>query len=380
MTITPTHLQEGFRIFRRSWKQRLNPKRYAGNAQEICQQIVKDCWNGQFFQASTNQGNFAQFWTRDFGWCTAALLKWGYQQEVRQTLKYALHRFYDAGKVTTAITPPGKPFDFPGLAVDSLPWLIHSLHLAKFPLYQYKDFLNQQLEKFVQDFVNPHTGLVRTDQHFSSMKDYSKRQSSCYDNCMLAMLKKDLQEMSELQNPLTKFNYPALLKQHFWNGRYFYDDLTKQEYVAGDANVFPFLLGIIKERGGEDGRDNGDGEDSKAERMLRSAWQEMQKAGLDAPFPLKYTASRKNIKFIWNEVLVHNYESNTLWTHLGPLFIKVVQQIDKVKAEEYKKHYTEWIEREGNYLEVFSTQGKPFRTPFYSSSSGMLWASNYLVL
>ncbi len=356
-----TLIPEGIRLFISSWKQRLAPRQYAGDAREICQQIVKDCWNGQFFQASTT--NFCQFWTRDFGWCTAALLKLGYQQEVKQTLKYALHRFYEAGKITTAITPQGKPFDFPAPAVDSLPWLIHSLRLAKFPIYQYKDFLRQQILKFVENVVNPYNGLVNADKHFSSMKDYALRQSSCYDNCMLALLARDLPEMKELNNPLSKYNYPALLQQHFWNGKYFYDDLSRQEYVAGDANVFPFLLGMVKD-----------------EEMLRSALQEIRQANLDAPFPLKYTASRKKVKFIWEEVLVHNYEGNTIWTHLGPLYIKVVQQLDPQKASEYQQKYTEWIEREGNYVEVFLDNGKPFRTPFYCADRGMLWAANYLIL
>ncbi|MEK6950255.1 MAG: hypothetical protein AABX13_00840 [Nanoarchaeota archaeon] len=356
-----TLIPEGIRLFSSSWKQRFAPKQYAGNAQEICQQIVNDCWNGQFFQTSTS--NFCQFWTRDFGFCTAALLKLGYQQEVRQTLKYALHRFYGAGKITTAITPQGKPFDFPRMAVDSLPWLIHSLRLTKFPIYQYTDFLNQQILKFVEHVVNPYTGLVQGDQHFSSMKDYALRQSSCYDNCMLAMLTRDLREMKELSNLLRKYDYHSLLRQHFWNGKYFYDDLAKQNYVAGDANVFPFLLDIIND-----------------EEMLHSALREIQQAGLDAPFPLKYTASRKKVKFIWEELFVRNYEGNTIWTHLGPLYIKIVQQIDKEKAEQYKQKYTEWIEREGNYREVFRENGKPFRTPFYSADQGMLWAANYLVL
>ena len=33
-------------------------------------------------------------------------------------------------KVTTTITPRGKPFDFPAFAVDSLPWLVHSIKIS----------------------------------------------------------------------------------------------------------------------------------------------------------------------------------------------------------------------------------------------------------
>lgn len=351
---------QGSRIFLSSWKARIRPQNYEGTADEICRQIVKDCWNGHFFQTSTT--NFPQFWVRDFGWCAAALLKIGYKSEVHQTLRYALNHFKEHEKITTTITPRGKPFNFPIIAVDSLPWLLHSIRISKFDYHPYRNFLQQEIQKFFRNMINPQTGLIKPEIHFSSMKDYAIRKSSCYDNCMVAMLIQDLKSL-KFNVPFGSFDYPELIKHHFWNGRYFYDDLSKQEYVAGDANIFPFLLGIIKE-----------------EELLRIAVQHLRAAGLDEPFPLKYTASRKDVRFIWEELFVRNYESNSIWTHLGPLYIKLVQQIDSDLAAEYKQKYREKIEQHGNYLEVFSSQGKPFRSPFYYCDSGMLWAANYLML
>ena len=179
---------------------------------------------------------------------------------------------------------------------------------------------------------------------------------------MLAMLANDLKEM-KLENPFKKFDYPSLIKRHFWNGKYFYDDLSRKEYVAGDANLFPFILGIISDK-----------------EMMRSALQQIAKAGLDEPLPLKYTQSRDQVKFIPEELLMYNYESDSVWTHMGPLFVKLVQQIDKQKASEYKEVYTEMIEKHKNYLEVFFANGKPFSSPFFYCDSGMLWAANYLTL
>lgn len=352
------YLTEGARIFQSSLKNRFVPKRYAGNAQEICQQIVKDCWNGRYFQTST--GNFAQFWTRDFGWCTGSLLKLGYREEVQRTLRYALHRFREQGKITTTITPKGKAYDFPSMAVDSLPWLIHSMKLAKFSVHDYRLFLEQEVKKFAGLVLNPATGLVTPERPFSSIKDLAIRKSSCYDNCMLAMLSKDLQEL-KLHNPFRQYDYGTLLKEHLWNGKYFYDDLQKQDYVAGDANLFPFVLGIIKD-----------------DTMLKSALKEVHAAGLDEPLPLKYTNSRKGVRFVPQEIFLRNYESNAVWTHMGPLYIKLLHQIDPGRAEGLKKKYGELIEEHGNYLEVFAANGKPFRTPFYYCDAGMLWAANWL--
>ncbi len=355
-----SYLTEGSRIFLTSWKNRILPKKYEGNAEEICRQIIKDCWNGRYLQTST--GNFAQFWTRDFGLCTKSLIDLHYQKEVHQTLRYALNHFKKQSKITTAITPSGKPFDFPTYAADSLPWIIHSIKVSKFQYYSFKEFLNREINKFYSKVINPHTGLVKPDIHFSSIKDFAVRKSSCYDNCMVALLAKDLKGM-KLENPFEKFSYPELIKRHFWNGEYFYDDLTGQKYVAGDANLFPFALGIIANKD-----------------MIQSALTKVHEAGLDEPFPLKYTAGREKINFIWQENFLRNYESNALWMHLGPLYVKLLQQIDQEQAKGYKEKYTELIEKHHNFLEVFDTTGKPFHTPFYNCDSGMLWAANYLTL
>jgi hypothetical protein len=103
MTSPTEYLSQGSRIFLSSFRNRIKPTKYQGNAKSICHQIIKDCWNGRFFQTSTT--NFPQFWTRDFGWCVESLLQLKYEQEVHQTIRYAINRFKTAGKVTTAITP-----------------------------------------------------------------------------------------------------------------------------------------------------------------------------------------------------------------------------------------------------------------------------------
>ncbi len=360
MTSALLYLTEGSRIFTSSIKNRIAPKKYEGSAKEICSAIVKDCWNGTHFQAST--GNFAQFWTRDFGWCVSSLLKLGYREEVHKTIRYALHRFKTNGGVTTTITPSGKPFDFPTFAIDSLPWLVHSLKLAKFNPHEYKPFLNKQIQEFFGRVINPNTGLVKPEIHFSSMKDFAIRKSSCYDNCMVGMLAKDAKELG-LRHPFERYNYPDLIQRHFWNGHFFYDDLSKCRYVAGDANVFPFILGLVKD-----------------ETMLQSAMKEIHAAGLDEPFPLKYTNSRKNIHFIPSEMFLRDYESTSVWMHLGPLYVKLLQQVDESRAEEYKRRYADLTELHHNFLEVFMADGQPFKTLFYYCDSGMLWAANFLTL
>ena len=354
------YITEGSRIFLTSWKARLFPKKYSGKAKKICQKIVDDCWNGRYFQTST--GNFSQFWTRDFFWVTKSLLDLGYEKEVQKTLRYAMNRFRKANKITTTLTPRGKAYDFPTYSVDSLPNIIHSMKLAKFNYYDYKDFLNKEIRKFYDKVINKKTGLVKEKEHFSSMKDFAIRKSSCYDNCMVALLAKDLKSM-KLVNPFKKFNYSLLIKDNFWSGEYFFDDLNKLNYVAGDANLFPFILGIITDK-----------------EMMKKSMDAIAREELDQPFPLKYTASRERVEFIWEEFFLRDYESNAIWMHMGPLYVKFLQHFDSVKADEMKERYTKLIEKHKNYLEVFTKDGKPFKTLFYYCDSGMIWAANYLTL
>ncbi|PIN74833.1 hypothetical protein COV17_04575 [Candidatus Woesearchaeota archaeon CG10_big_fil_rev_8_21_14_0_10_36_11] len=360
MTSLRFYITEGFRIFLTSWKNRTFTKKYDGNATEICKKIVDDCWNGRFFQTSTT--NFPQFWTRDFGLCTKSLLTLRHQDKVHQTIRYALNRFKKYNKVTIIITPKGRPYNFPTEAVDSLPWFIHSILISKFPYYEHKTFINKMIKRFFETFIDDNTGLVKPNEHFSAMKDFSVRKSSCYDNCMVAMLAKNCKAM-KLFNPFAKYDYPSLIKRHFWHGEYFYDDLQKKSYVAGDANLFPFALGIISDKD-----------------MMKSAIHAIEDSGLTEPFPLKYTTSRDHITFIPQEIFLRNYESDAIWMNLGPLFVKLVQQVDPAKAEKYKLQYTDLIEKHQNFLEVFTARGKPYSSPFYYCDSGMLWAANYLSL
>ncbi|MBI4151695.1 hypothetical protein HY496_01885 [Candidatus Woesearchaeota archaeon] len=360
MTSPLLYATQGTRIFLTGLKNKIKPHRYYGTADDVCKLTVADCWNGRFFQTSTH--NFPQFWTRDFGWCTQSLMKLGHEEKVHQTLRYALNRFKHYNTITTTISPAGKPFDFPSPAVDSLPWLIHSIRLSSFPHYEHRGFLNLQVQRFFKDFINPVTGLVQPDLQVSSMKDFAVRKSSCYDNCMVGMLAADLEQL-KLVSPFEKYNYPALLQEHFWNGSFFYDDLTKKGYVAGDANLFPFITGLIRD-----------------EEILHAAIQAIEGAGLAEPFPLRYTSSRRHVHFVWQEKLMPNYESDTVWAHMGPLYIKLLQHVDKDKAALYRQRYTEMIEKAGNYLEVYTKEGLPYKTPLYTCDQGLLWAANYLTL
>jgi hypothetical protein len=362
MTSPLIYLTEGMRIFfssQRLKKKGISP--YHGNAQDICEQIVADCWNEQYFQTSTT--HFAQFWTRDFGWCVASLLKLEHKEKVEKTLLYALDAFSSHGAVTTTITPKGKPFDFPKPAVDSLPWLMHSLALLKDTgiADQFRSFIEKEVERFVLRFVNMSTGLVKKGD-FSSIKDFSIRDRSCYDTCMIGSLSISLDTLGFV-NPFSDFDYGKLLVDHYWNGVYFYDDLSKKNFVGADAQIFPFYLGIVDDK-----------------EMMQSALSAVREAGLDNPLPVAYAGTSASVRMRWQEIFMKGYERGSLWTHMGPLYISLVSQLDSGRARAYVEQYASTIETYKNYMEVFGSDGRPFRTFYYHADQGMLWAANYLTL
>lgn len=356
--ITLNHLSEAYRIFKRKIKTR-KTKKYKGNAEQICNKIIQDCWNGSYFQ--TSSGHFSCFYIRDFGWCINSLLKLGYKDKVLKTLEYALSK-YSKQKLTSTITPKGKCIDIFTYSPDSLAFLIRSLKLAKANnlIKKYKPFLIKEIKRFENIVINKKTNLVKT-RKFSSIKDQAIRRSSTYNNIMAAMLAKDLKELKIKTN----LNYNLIktaIKKHLWNNTYFYDDLNKKNYIAADANIFPFWTNIFQEK-----------------EMLNSAIKSMQSANLEKPLPIKYT--QKNIaKFNFARMFVKNYEGTSIWAHMGPLYIHLLKKTNKNLAKKHISSYTKLIEKYKNYLEVFNPDATPFKTPFYYSDEGMLWAANYLTL
>ena len=334
--------------------------RYKGSAEQICESIIDDCWNGKFFQVSSEHYNL--FYMRDFGWCTHSLLKLGYKEKVKKTLEFALESYSTHGRITTAITKRGVCFDFPVYAVDSLPYLVQSLVLLgdHALIGKYQQFLNQEIDFFYKAVIDDASGLVR-EGHFSSMRDHVITNSSCYNNCFAALLAREL-DNAGLHNPLRKFDYPKIIKDNFWNGQYFFADLNHYEIITADANLFPFYLGIINDP------------------LIKKQAIKMLLDELVHPLPLKYVKQRNSYeKFILAENLVMDWETNSVWMHLGSLFLDVLNEPFPSEFASIRNSFRNLIEKEGNVYEVYDTRLRPYRSFIYSSDASMLWACNFLV-
>lgn len=363
--ITSTHLSEGLRFLLHNVKVKtFGYKKYRGDAKYICRNIVKDCWNGQYFQTST--GHYRQFWSRDFSWCVDSLMKLGWDEEVLMTLLYALAVFSNNKGITTTITPSGRPYDFPDrYAPDSLASIMYALKAAnaKQLVKEHLDFLDNELEKFYNTVVDKGTGLVRRRTHFSSMRDHYVRDSSCYDNVMVAWLAESLKKFRNLFNPFKGYNLRKLIKEEFWTGTYFLDDLSGSRHITGDANVFPLWTGLFNSK-----------------EMIKKVVFEIESAELDRPMPLKYSAGKAKEKAIWVEQFVPNWEKDSVWPHMGMLYLELVKKVDKGLFEDYYDLYKKAILKHKTFLEVYDNKGKPYSSLVYSADEGMLWCANFLTL
>jgi len=357
------YISEGIRYFIRSVKRKLyGPKRYPGTVRYICKAIIDDCWNGKYFRNSA--GHYAEFWARDFGWCVEALLKLGYRNKVLKTLDYALGRYSRHGMITSTISPSGKCFNFPDhYSPDSVVYMFRSLRLAKAGqlVKKYRVFLQREADRFYKEVINPKTGMVRRKKKFSGMRDYAIRDSSCYDNVFAAVLSDELTKL-KFKNPLRKHRIKNKIKKHFWTGRFFLDDSSGRLHITGDANLFPFYFRLFDKS------------------MMKKAFNAIQKAHLDSPFPLKYMSGRAQEKMIIYNIFVPNWEKDCIWTHMGLLYVRLLKQVNKKLYEKHITSYAVMVEKHRTYYELFFPNKKPYRSLFYHSDEAMLWAANLLAL
>ncbi len=357
---------DGIRISLRVQKARITGiNKYVGNTEGICRRIIRDSYNKKKEYFMVSPGNFKEFYARDFGICCESLIELGYKEQVRKTLEYAMKKYSEHGRITTHITPWGKPVDFPYYTPESASYMLNSLIILndKSLLEKYKAFFEKETRKIYEEDIDKETGLLRKDKHFSSMKDYSKRKSDCYNNCFLALLARNLKKIN-VKTPLEKYDYPGTIKKYFWKKNYFTDDLSGKDIISGDANVFPFWTKTFTDK-----------------EMLRKALKSIQDKGLDKPFPLKYTVKEDTPKdFHFADKLVPGYEANNIWMHLGLCYLEILRGHDEKRLGQHLKQYEYLLQKHKTFYEVYNEEGKPFNTLLYKSDDAMIWASIFLKL
>lgn len=357
-------------------------RRDTGTAEEILRAGLERCWNGRYLTASP--GTYRQFWTRDTGFAAPALVRLGepWPERLLQSLEWAIRTWRRRrSHVTTTIDPllrwPVDLFDF---GVDSLPLLLSSLRsLAAVPdqgvanraselVERHRAWLAAEVEHYVATVVDPATGLVRTDRHFSAHRDTFRNRSTAYANTMVALLARTVAETGwgpDLLGRHFEGDWGSLLRRHFWLGDRFRDRLGSDE-TSGEANVWPFFAGLVEDRG-----------------MLAAALATLQREGYTAPYPLRFTAAHGHHDLMpVFRLYSGDYQTTTSWTSLGSIYLALLREVDPASAAEGLAAMRALVERDGVLWEVIDERGRPWRSwnRLSVSDVSMLWGAILLEL
>jgi hypothetical protein len=366
MPFDPVLLGAGVAVARRSFARRLfGWKRYRGGVEAICRAVLEDCWTGQFFRGSA--GHFRQFWTRDLAMCTPALCRLGMRDRVVRAWEWGLARFERAGRITTTIFARRFPRDVYAYAVDSLPMLLFALEAAgaEHLIARHRALLSREVERYHATVFDPELGLVRPDGYFSGPRDCMTGRSTVFANTMLALLGRLLDRLSGLPRPLAGHDVTETMRHQLWTGEAFRDSLCRT-FPSGDANIWPFFFGLFDDR-----------------EMWRRAFAVLEAGGFTSPVPLRYFPRRlPDAELPVPRLFTPNYQGDPSWTQLGPVYMHLLREIDRAKMEQHRAAMAALIERDQNYLEIYTTDGRPYRGRafLYPADEGMIWAAMFLDL
>jgi hypothetical protein len=340
-------------------------KRYSGDAAAICEAVVEDCWTGAFFAGSA--GHFKQFWTRDLAMSTPALCRLGHRERVLRSWAWGLDRFERAGRITTTIFAGRFARDVYAYGCDSLPLLLYGLRAAgaEHLVAQHRALLEREIARFAEIVFDPALGMARTDGYFSGPRDCMTGRSTVFANTMVALLSELIDDLPGLENPFRGHDVVAAMWQHHWMGDHFRDSLCR-DLASGDANVWPFFFDVVTD-----------------EQMRRRAVLTLEERGFTRPIPLRYFQKRlPEAELPVPRFATPNYQGDPSWMQLGAAYLHVLAKVDRPLMEWHRANTAKIIERDRNFLEVYTTDGKPYkgRAFLYYCDEGMIWASMFLDL
>jgi hypothetical protein len=354
-------------------------RRFSGSAEDVLQAGLEACWTGELLTASP--GTYRHFWTRDLGFAAAPLMRLGgpWPERLRSSLAWALEAWRRRDThVTTTINPRFRwPVDVFDYGVDSLPWLVASLRatgtageaLAR----EHAGWLTAEVEHYVETVVDPASGLVRGDRHLSGHRDTFRSGSTAYGNAMVAMLGRDIAETGWGPDLLSRhfrahdgaLDWSLQLRGQFWVRDRFRDRIGA-DATSGEANVWPFHVGLVADRS-----------------MLAAALETLRREGYATPYPLKFEIDhRRDGQLLAFRLLSSDYQTTTSWTSLGSIYLSLLGQVDPDAARVEIGRLRDRIERDGTLWEVLDSQGRPWRSAsrLSTSDSSMLWGAILLDL
>lgn len=338
-------------------------RRFDGNAQEICAQIVDETWNGTFYR--TSLGHFDFFWMRDFGTVAESLVNLGHKDKVQQTLRWALKNYRRAGTVTLCIDANGHTFNAPARkSIDALPWLLHSLVVSDYPLTKVeKNFLQTRLRHYSKKFIDRRDGMLRYVR-YAELRDAVTYDRSAYSVAMLGRLSTCAQELGLTAFLFSPETYRRALIDQYWNGEFFKADLSNNVY-SSECALIPFYLKVVDDQ-----------------TMAGATFDYIAKQKLNRPYPLQYGehAERFHYRIGMGPRIMPNYTGTTIWTWHATFYLHTLHRYQRPEYGTQYRRFAELIERHRTYPELVAPDGSWYKALAYKADPGMVWAALFLEL
>ena len=338
-------------------------ERFDGNATQVCEQIIKKLWEGDFYR--TSLGHYDFFWMRDFGTVCQSLVTLGHAKRVHHTLAWALFHYRRAGEITLCIDKAGNTFNAPGKkSVDALPWLLHCLLVSNYPLNPMERvFLEGQIKAYAETFLDQKTGNLLSF-HYAEMRDAVYYDRSAYAVALVAEMTRSASELGLKGMSWEVDHYKKELLTNYWTGEYFRADRAVNAY-SSECALMPFYLGII--------------DDSQ---KAAKTFDYIQTAKLNKPYPLVYGEQSElfHYRFGMGKWLMPNYTGTSIWSWHGAFYLHLLKKYDRPEYKEQLSHFSDMIERHKTYPELLNADGSWYKTPIYKSDPGMVWAALFLTL
>ncbi len=347
-------------------------KTHPGTAAEIIRACIDDCWDGTHYRASP--GYFRQFWTRDLSFSAPALARISPQHRDRviRSFDWAIRTWIRRDShVTTTIHFFDQPVDIFDYGVDCLPLMVAALHRigADDVLREHRSWLEGEVRHYMDEVVDPATGLVRADRKYSAHRDTIVNRCNAFGNSMVALLAMTVVDLGwdipEPMKPLERAPQSILL-DHFWDARGFFRDAPGDDTPSGEGNVWPFWTGVMTDPS-----------------VLRQALTTLEERGYAKPYPLKYEPMRRpELEPLFVRTFMPDYQGATVWTSLGSMYLQLLHTLDPEQARREMDRYVEWIERDGTFWEVIDDEtGQRYSSTILTKSDeSMLWSAIFLDL
>jgi len=350
----------------------LGRNRHEGSAAEIVRACIDDCWDGTHYRASP--GYFRQFWTRDLSFSALALarLSAGHRERVIASLAWAIRTWERRNShITTTIHFFDQPVDVFDYGVDCLPLMLAAMRRigADELMEEHRPWLEGEVRHYMDEVVDPKTGLVRSDRQYSAHRDTIVNRCNAFGNSMVALLAMTLVDLGwDLPEPMQPLAIApqSILLDHFWDPRGFFRDSPGDDTPSGEGNIWPFWTGVISDPA-----------------VLRQALGTLEDRGFAEPYPLKYEPVRRpEIEPLFVRTFMPDYQGATVWTSLGSMYLQLLHSFDPLQARLEVDRYRAWIERDGTFWEVIDDEtGERYSSTLLThSDESMLWSAIFLDL